>query len=78
MSAEQVVTYVLVGLVLVGALNWGVYAVDPEFNLVKLLTMNHDLAQKVVYGLVALAAVGVVVQLGRKKLVVKEDEKKNQ
>jgi uncharacterized membrane protein YuzA (DUF378 family) len=76
MSAEKVVTYLLVALVLVGALNWGVHAVDPELNLVKLLTMNHELAQKVVYGLVALSAVGVIVQLGRQKLVVKEEEKK--
>jgi uncharacterized membrane protein YuzA (DUF378 family) len=78
-SVEQVITYVVLALVLVGALNWGVHAVNPDFNVVKLLSMKNEMVEKSVYGLVALAAVVVVVQMVRKTVCVHEkpDENKN-
>lgn len=87
MAAEKVLTYVLLVLVLVGALNWGLHAFG--MNLVTLVSdslsslvssaenvsSNSETLQKVVYVLVALAAVGVIVELTvRKNVVVKDHE----
>jgi len=75
MAAEKVLTYVLLVLVLVGALNWGAQAAGV--NLVKLLadSLGQPMVETVVYGLVALAAVGVIVEmLVRKNIVVKDKD----
>jgi uncharacterized membrane protein YuzA (DUF378 family) len=85
MAVEKVLSYVLLVLVLVGALNWGLHAFGLNLvtyvgdGLSSLLSSpenvseNSHLFQKVVYVLVALAAVGVIVQMTVRKTVVVKD-----
>lgn len=55
-SQVQVVDYVVLLLLVVGALNWGLVAF-LDFNLVARLLGEGTVLAKVVYGLVALAGV---------------------
>ena len=68
-TAVQVVSYVLLALVLVGALNWGLHAL--KYNLIEMIP--NDTVQNVLYGVVALSAVGVVALLILNKIKVVDD-----
>jgi uncharacterized membrane protein YuzA (DUF378 family) len=56
-------------LTIVGALNWGTTAYG--YNLVELVAGKDTAFSKVVYSLVAVAALGLVVSLFTKKLKLK-------
>jgi uncharacterized membrane protein YuzA (DUF378 family) len=73
MMAEKVVCYVVLALVLVGALNWGAHAAG--MNLVTKLgeVLGSSAVETVVYTLVAVAAVVVIVQMARGKIVACPD-----
>lgn len=48
-------------LVIVGGLNWGLIAINPDWNLVTLALGQWPVAVQVVYGLVGLAALKMLV-----------------
>ncbi len=48
-------------LVTVGALNWGLIAINPEWNVVNMLLGSWPVVERVVYGLVGLAGVWKVI-----------------
>ena len=50
-------------LVVVGGLNWGLIAINAEWNAVNLLLGSWPTVERVVYGVVGLAAVWVLVSL---------------
>ena len=70
---EWDVTTILIALCLtltiVGALNWGTTAYG--YNLVELVAGKDTAFSKVIYSLVAIAALGLVVSLFTKKLKLK-------
>jgi uncharacterized membrane protein YuzA (DUF378 family) len=54
-------------LVIIGAINWGLIALDPKFNLFEILTYifpeNHrELIKKIIYIIISLSAVYVMLQ----------------
>lgn len=54
-------------LMVIGALNWGLVAIDPTWNVVELLLGQWPVVARVVYGLVGLAGVySLVGMLGCK------------
>jgi uncharacterized membrane protein YuzA (DUF378 family) len=62
MRAVNIITLVLV---IVGGLNWGLYAIDPSYDLVAAIGGGPEGAlAKIVYGLVALSAIWQAVVLG--------------
>lgn len=48
-------------LVIVGGLNWGLIAINPEWNLVAKLFGDWPVVERVVYGLVGVAALWMLV-----------------
>lgn len=50
-------------LVIIGGLNWGLIAINPEWNLVTLALGQWPVAVQVVYGLVGLAALAMLVRI---------------
>ncbi len=59
----KTVTLIAKLLVIVGGLNWGLVAINPDFNLVALLLGAWPVVERVVYAVVGLAAVWVLVSL---------------
>ncbi len=50
-----------IALVIIGGLNWGLYALNPSYNLVSILLGWMPILEKVVYVVVALAAIYLAV-----------------
>ncbi len=50
-------------LLVIGGLNWGLIAINPEWNLVTLALGQWPVAVQVVYGLVGLAALMMIVKM---------------
>ncbi len=48
-------------LVVVGALNWGLVAINPTWNVVNMLVGSWPMVERVVYGLVGVAGVFKIV-----------------
>jgi hypothetical protein len=54
-------------LVIIGGLNWGLYAISQELNLVALIFQGYSAVSRIVYGLVGIAAVYMIYTLSKKK-----------
>lgn len=65
------VTWLASALVVIGALNWGLYGFF-EFNLVTYLLGQWPLAEKIVYDVVGLSAIFLVVKCMMKGCCNKE------
>jgi len=61
MNSLQLVYYILLALVLIGGLNWGIYAMKPSSNIVEAAFGAESTLSKIIFTIVALAAVGVIV-----------------
>lgn len=48
---------------MIGGLNWGLIAINPEWNVVTLALGQWPVAVQVVYGLVGLAALKMLVKI---------------
>lgn len=59
----RVATMIAKILVVIGGLNWGLVAINVDWNVVNLLLGNWEVAERAVYGLVGLAAIWVLVCL---------------
>ena len=57
MNALEWVAFVLV---IVGALNWGLYALSPKYDLVALISMGYNWFSRLIYGLVGLSALYMI------------------
>lgn len=53
---KTVLDWIALVLVIVGGLNWGLFAINPSLDLVALLFGGYSIVARVVYGLVGLAA----------------------
>lgn len=51
----NIITKAASALVIIGALNWGLVAVSPDYNLVEMLFGGFDPADRIIYGLVGLS-----------------------
>ena len=64
-SGSQIIFYIFLVLLIIGGLNWGLYAVDQKYDLVELvgnaLFEPYSLFARIVYALVAVAAVVIAV-----------------
>ena len=64
-SGSQIVFYIFLVLLIIGGLNWGLYAVDQKYDLVELIGDSlfgpYSLFARIVYALVAVAAVVIAV-----------------
>jgi uncharacterized membrane protein YuzA (DUF378 family) len=61
MNPLQLLYYILLALVLIGGLNWGIYAMKPSSNIVEAAFGAESTLSKIIFTIVALAAVGVIV-----------------
>ena len=53
-------------LIVIGALNWGLYAINPQFDLVALIFGGYSPLSRAVYGIVGIAgayAIAVALKL---------------
>ncbi len=50
-------------LLIIGGLNWGLMAINPEWNVVNMLLGEWPQVERVIYGLVGLAAVMLLVKM---------------
>ncbi|MBI4231959.1 DUF378 domain-containing protein [Candidatus Peregrinibacteria bacterium] len=57
------VTWIAKILVIVGGLNWGLIAINYEWNVVGMLLGKWMVVERIVYGLVGLAALWMLVTL---------------
>jgi uncharacterized protein len=55
--------YTLLVLVLIGAINWGLVAISPSYDLVQMLSMGITWLPRLIYGIVGLAGVGSIITL---------------
>lgn len=74
MDFMNIITYIALVLLIIGGLNWGLFAFD--MNIVEKFGSNT--VAKVVYVLVALSAVYLAIQLLTKKVKVEEKEEKKE
>jgi len=51
-------------LTIIGALNWGLFAIDPTWNIVNKI-LGYSLAAQIVYGLVGLSGLYMIYWLTR-------------
>lgn len=70
------VHWVASALVIIGALNWGLVAIDQKYNVVNALLGADSMAARVVYGLVGIAALMLVVGCRCKTCMVGKDQSK--
>ncbi len=59
----RIATVIAKVLVVIGGLNWGLMAINMDWNVVNLLLGNWPTVERLVYGLVGLAAIWVLVCL---------------
>ena len=64
-------------LVIVGALNWGIVAINPDYNLVEKISMKNKTVERVIYGLVALGGLTLVIMMIYNKFNSPSDERCN-
>lgn len=57
MARMKILDWVAFGLVTVGAVNWGLIAINPTWNLVSLVTMNLTWLERSIYGFVGVAGI---------------------
>jgi uncharacterized membrane protein YuzA (DUF378 family) len=57
---KSVVDWIALVLVIVGALNWGLIAINANWNLVSLLFGNWALIERIVYALVGLSGLWAI------------------
>lgn len=50
-------------LVIIGGLNWGLIAINPDWNLVNMALGAWPVVERVVYGVVGVAALEMLVKL---------------
>lgn len=65
--AKSVLDWIAFVLAIVGGLNWGLYAINPQYNLVAMLLGTIPMLERAVYGLVALAALYLIYYLFKNK-----------
>lgn len=70
------VHWVASALVIIGALNWGLVAIDPMYNAVDALLGVGSMAARVVYGLVGIAALMLLVGCRCKTCMAGKDQMK--
>lgn len=65
-------------LVVIGALNWGLVGINPNYNLVHMILGSWSMVERVVYILVGLAGIMMIVGCKCKKCMAacKMEEKK--
>ena len=61
MNSLQLIYYILLALVLIGGINWGIYAMKPSSNLVEAAFGEESLLSKIIFYIVAGATIGVIV-----------------
>lgn len=59
-NVTQVFFIIFLVFLVVGGLNWGLYAIDPSYNLVDMLFGSGSILAKLVYAVVAISAIAVV------------------
>lgn len=64
MNKLSVLDWVAVVLVIIGGLNWGLVAINMNWNVVETLLGTETVA-RVVYGLVGLSALYLLVTVGK-------------
>jgi uncharacterized membrane protein YuzA (DUF378 family) len=61
MNAKQLIFWVLFAVVIVGALNWGLVAINGDkTNLVKRISMGNKLVERSIYASVGVSAVALI------------------
>lgn len=63
-SGTRMIFYLFLALVLIGALNWGLVAINQDYDLVKMLLGDYSMPSRVVYGLVGFSALIVMILAG--------------
>ena len=66
MAKKSTLEWVVFVLVVVGAVNWGLYAISPSYDLVALISMGYNWFSKLVYGLVGLSGLYMIYQAVQK------------
>ena len=59
-SAVKIIFFICVVLLIIGGLNWGLYAINPSADLVAMIAGTSVFA-KIIYALIAAAAVVVSI-----------------
>lgn len=59
----KVVTIIAKVLVIIGGLNWGLMAINADWNIVNMLLGTWPVVERVVYGVVGVAAVWMLLGL---------------
>jgi uncharacterized membrane protein YuzA (DUF378 family) len=49
-------------IVIVGALNWGLISIDPEYNILNVISRNESLPKRCIMGLIGLSAIYISLQ----------------
>ncbi len=66
MAEKTALDWLALVLVIVGGLNWGLYAISPGYDLVALIFQGYNMLSRTVYGLVGLAAVYMIYYVSKK------------
>lgn len=59
-------------LVIIGALNWGLVAIDPSANLVDLIFGPNSVGAKIIYAIIALAGIWCITFFFRKTPILRD------
>ena len=60
MNSSKLIFIICLVLIIIGGLNWGLYAIDPSYNLVSAL-FGTTMVASTVYLLIAVAAITAVL-----------------
>jgi uncharacterized membrane protein YuzA (DUF378 family) len=61
MNSLQLLYYILLVFVLIGGINWGIYAMKPSSNLVEAAFGTESVLSKIIFTVVAFATIGVII-----------------
>ncbi len=53
-------------LVIIGAINWGLYSLSTKFDLVSLVFQGYNVVSRIVYALVGLSGIYLIFSLSMK------------
>ena len=52
-------------LVIIGAINWGLYAIDPRADIIGAIFMGYNAMSRIIYGIIGLAGLYIIYYVSK-------------
>ena len=56
----KIIWMISIILVIIGGVNWGLVAINPDYNLVEIISMKNKMFERLIYSIVSIAALTLI------------------